>query len=101
LSHSWWASVLVLHQRQEPGGNNRLHFHDHEEVMVQLEGTSTVVLGDETTQLMTGDAIIVPARVLHQVRNEGGASAQWLVALPAGSRFFRPDGEEVHAAFLN
>jgi mannose-6-phosphate isomerase-like protein (cupin superfamily) len=65
-----------------------------------LRMTRARVLGDETTQLMAGDAVIVPARMLHQVRNGGNAPAQWLVALPAGSRFFRPDGEEVHAAFL-
>jgi mannose-6-phosphate isomerase-like protein (cupin superfamily) len=68
--------------------------------MILLEGTTTVTLGNGAMQLWSGDAVIVPANVLHQVQNAGNTQAQWLLALPIGTRFFRPDGEEVHPAFV-
>jgi len=94
------TELLVLQQRQEPGGNNPLHSHDREEVMIQLEGTTTVTFGDDVVRLYPGDAVIVPAALLHQVRNDGDTPAQWILTSPIDTRFFRADGEEAHPAFL-
>lgn len=93
--------VLVLRQRQEPGGNNPMHFHDREEVMILLHGAAHVSVGREEIDLYAGDALIVPAQTLHQIANRGDSSAEWLMVAPAHLRFYRADGEQISPAFLS
>lgn len=95
------VDVLVLRQQQEPGGNNPIHYHDREEVMIQLDGSANVTVGDEEVQLCAGDALIVPARTPHQITNCGDARAEWLLVAPAGLHFYRENGEEVMPIFLS
>ena len=92
--------VLVLRQRQEPGGANPIHRHDREEVMIQLDGVVSVTVGDEEIELAAGDALIVPAGAPHQITNRGTARAEWLLVAPAHLRFYRADGEEISPTFL-
>ena len=94
------TEILVLRQRQEPGGQNPLHTQDREEVMIQLAGTVTVTIDDQPTQLSAGDTLIVPAHAVHRIVNTGAEPAEWLLAAPAGMRFFSSTGQEVKPAFL-
>jgi quercetin dioxygenase-like cupin family protein len=94
------TEVLVLRQRQEPGGQNPSHMQDREEVMIQLSGTATVTVDDRPIQLSAGDILIVPAHTVHRVVNTGEEPAEWLLAAPAGVRFFSPTGQEVMPAFI-
>jgi len=93
--------VLVLRQRQEPGGANPVHCHDREEVMIQLDGVASVTVDDEEVELAAGDAMIVPAGAPHQITNRGTARAEWLLVAPAHLRFYRADGEEIRPTFLS
>ncbi len=94
------TEVLVLRQRQEPGGQNPSHMQDREEVMIQLSGTATVTVDDQPIQLSAGDTLIVPPHAVHRVENRGAEPAEWLLAAPAGMRFFSPTGQEVTPAFI-
>lgn len=94
------TELLVLRQRQKPGGQNPPHMQDREEIMILLSGTVTVTVGDQPIQLSAGDTLILPARAVHRVVNTGEELAEWLLAAPAGMRFFSPTGQEINPAFI-
>lgn len=94
------TDVLVIRQRQQPGGQNPPHRHDREEVMIGIAGTVMVTVDDVPAQLSAGDTLIVPAATLHQLANTGNSPAEWLLIATAGLRFFSPGGEEIRPAFL-
>jgi quercetin dioxygenase-like cupin family protein len=89
------TEVSVVRQRQVPGAANPSHSHDREEVMVVLSGTVKVTAEKEDAELSAGDALIVPASVVHRIETIGEAEAEWLLAAPAGVRFLFADGREV------
>ena len=93
------AEVSVIHQRMAAGGQNPLHRHDREEVMVLAAGTVTVTCANEPVALAAGDTLIIPANTLHTIANMGGEPAEWLIIAPAGVRFFSEAGEEMHPAW--
>ena len=90
------GEVSVIRQRQQPGGFNPPHSHDHEEVMVLLEGRVTVHAEEETALLEAGDTLIIPARKVHSLKNTGDSAAEWLIISASGVRFFSEDGQEMH-----
>ena len=54
--------------------------HDHtdlEEVYYILHGIGEMRLGDETEELGEGDAVYVPPRVIHTIRNTGSHPLQF------------------------
>ena len=55
----------------EPGSEIGRH-HQAQEAFVVIEGTGTVWLADEETQLSMGDAMLVPSGVSHAFRNDSG-----------------------------
>lgn len=89
------TEVRVTRQREDAGGFNPPHIHDHEEVMIVRGGSVTVEVGEEAAQLGAGDIVVVPPHTLHRITNTGGETGEWLLISPAGTRFFRPDGEEI------
>ena len=89
------TEVSVIRQRQEPGATNPSHYHNREEVMVQLAGTVTVLVGDERVEIAPGDTLIIPAQKVHQIENTDQVEAEWLLIGPSGIQFFLPNGEEV------
>ncbi len=93
------TEVSVIRQRQAPGAANPAHSHDHEEVMVVLSGTVRVTAGKEGAELSAGDAVIVPANVVHRIETTGETDAEWLLAAPAGVRFLFADGREASPAW--
>jgi quercetin dioxygenase-like cupin family protein len=88
------TEVSVIRQRQGPGAANPPHSHDREEVMVVLSGTVRVTAEKEGAELSAGDALIVPANVVHQIETIGETEAEWLLAAPAGVRFLFAHGRE-------
>ena len=90
------TEVSVVRQRQAPGASNPPHLHDREEVMVQLSGSARVAVGEEVFELSPGDALIAAPDAEHRVEGVGDSGGEWLLAAPAGVRFFAPgDGREV------
>ena len=56
----------------EPGSEIGRHHHQAQEAFVVVEGTGTVWLGEEETQLSVGDAMLVPSGVSHAFKNDSG-----------------------------
>ncbi len=89
------TEVSIVRQEQETGGFNPPHSHDHEEVMLIRRGTTSVTVGEETLHLVSGDMLIVPPHTVHQVRNTGSETAEYLYVSPSGMRFYSAAGQEI------
>lgn len=66
----------VVYFELEPGGAVSTHTDSAEEVVLILEGTVQVTLGDEQGELSAGELALVPAMVPHSVRNLGRETAR-------------------------
>jgi quercetin dioxygenase-like cupin family protein len=75
------------------GGALPHHRHDHEEVFYLASGSVTTVLDGVAFDIERGDTVIIPAGVVHH-SVAGGADAELIVAMPSGTKFIRPDGDE-------
>ena len=56
----------------EAGSEIGRHRHKAQEAFIVIEGTGTVWLGEEKTQLSVGDAMLVPSGVSHAFKNDSG-----------------------------
>ena len=56
----------------EAGSEIGRHQHKAQEAFIVIEGTGTVWLGEEKTQLSVGDAMRVPSGVSHAFKNNSG-----------------------------
>lgn len=70
------ASTTVVYFEIEPGRRLGRHADSAEEVLLVLEGEVEAVVGDERARLRPGGVAVVPARVPHEVRNAGDATAR-------------------------
>lgn len=86
--------VSVIRQVQQPHGQNPLHSHDRDEILVLLSGRLRATVDDETAELNPGDALLIPAGAVHQLANAGDEPAEWLIMSALPVRFFSPQGEE-------
>jgi len=99
-THSTGASeISVIRQRQIAGGIGPAHHHDREEVLIILSGTVAVHAEDASHTADPGDAVIIPANLVHRVETTGEAPAEWLLVAPAGVGFFGADGERIFPAW--
>jgi len=89
------TEISIVRQEQEAGGFNPPHAHDREEVMMIRRGTASVTVEEETVHLAPGDVLIVPARTVHQVRNTGAETAEYLYISPSGMHFYSAAGQEI------
>jgi mannose-6-phosphate isomerase-like protein (cupin superfamily)/uncharacterized membrane protein YphA (DoxX/SURF4 family) len=67
--HGVATSLFLL--SAPPGRGPQLHRHEYDEVIVVLEGTGTVQIGDEQRSVGAGDIVAVPARTPHRFVNSG------------------------------
>lgn len=66
--------------RLEPGQASTRHRHrEHEELMVLLEGTGRIRIGDELLTLEPMDALLIEPTTIRQAFNDTEADALWLV----------------------
>ncbi len=89
------SEVALWNHALEPGAESPPHWHDHDQVIYVLAGTGRIVVGDEEVALTSGDVVVAPARIPHQVRAAADEGLDTLVAMPATLRTFRPDGSEI------
>jgi quercetin dioxygenase-like cupin family protein len=66
----------VVYFELDPGGAVGTHTDSTEEVVLVLEGTVQITLGDEQGRLSTGEFALVPAMVPHSVHNTGTGMAR-------------------------
>jgi quercetin dioxygenase-like cupin family protein len=67
--------VLLCRVTYEPGKRVQRHAHEHtEQVMVILEGSLEMVVGDERRTLRSGDVVVVNRGLEHELYSESGVS---------------------------
>jgi mannose-6-phosphate isomerase-like protein (cupin superfamily) len=71
----------------EPRGNDPQHPHDQDEVYIVLAGTGWFVNGETRHPFGPGDALFVPAGVVHRFEDFSGDLSVWVV-------FYGPAGGE-------
>jgi mannose-6-phosphate isomerase-like protein (cupin superfamily) len=52
--------------------------HATDELVMLIQGTIELEVGGKTLRPRVGEEVVIPARVLHTVRNVGGTTARWL-----------------------
>ncbi len=64
-------NTAVVYFELEPGHRLGTHTDSAEEILLILQGTAEVSLGDEQGRLSAGEMALVPAMVPHGMRNAG------------------------------
>ncbi|MFH8614977.1 cupin domain-containing protein [Streptomyces sp. NPDC017979] len=75
------------------GEGTPVHVIDREQVWTVLSGGFDVEVAGETGRVEPGQALILPAGAVRQVKAAGGRPAEALVAMPVGGRAVRPGSE--------
>jgi len=57
----------------KPGEGPPLHTHPYVEVAFTIEGSATITVGDETTEVQAGGIVVIPAGTPHRFVNTGKA----------------------------
>jgi quercetin dioxygenase-like cupin family protein len=70
-SASGAAASAAVYFEVEPGDHVGVHTDSAEELLVVLEGTAEALVGDEVAQAETGQVVVVPAMVRHDLTNVG------------------------------
>jgi quercetin dioxygenase-like cupin family protein len=65
------AASAVVYFELDPGCHVGVHTDSAEEFLVVLEGTGEGLVGDETARVETGQLVVVPAMVRHDMTNVG------------------------------
>ena len=74
--------LTVIEVTLNPGGGHNFHKHpDQEEVIYVIDGVVEQWLRDEKRLLRPGDAVFIPADVVHASFNTGNAPAKLLAIL--------------------
>jgi quercetin dioxygenase-like cupin family protein len=63
----WGEKMLVSLVDLEPQAVIAAHSHPHEQIGVVVVGEYTMIIGDETRLVQTGDIYIIPGGVSHSV----------------------------------
>jgi mannose-6-phosphate isomerase-like protein (cupin superfamily) len=67
-----WSSLAV-------GNRFAKHYHeDMQEFFIVMQGETQITVGDETTTLGRGDAILIDAREVHEMYNAGSVTVEYL-----------------------
>lgn len=70
-----------------PGGKNPLHYHPNcEEILYVASGRCRHRVDDDTVELATGDVIVIPAGVRHNLVNTGPTDVVCLIAFSSPDR---------------
>ena len=77
---------VVMEVTEQPGSGSPTQWHKATTVIIYvLEGTPTLQVGDETTQLGPGGYVYVPPRTTYAINNHSAALARTLwIVFPAG-----------------
>ena len=67
--------VFLGHVTYAPGTTVARHAHEHtEQVMLILEGSVAMTIGDETREMRAGDVCVVNRGVEHELHSPGGVT---------------------------
>jgi mannose-6-phosphate isomerase-like protein (cupin superfamily) len=65
--------------RMEPEKAFRAHYHeDMEEIFIILKGQAKILVHGEEAELGKGEAVVIPPREVHEMKNAGGEDLEYL-----------------------
>jgi quercetin dioxygenase-like cupin family protein len=76
------------------GGSLPAHHHDHFDVFTVTTGSATMHIGEEESEVVTGDAVVVPPETVHRL-TAGSDGATIVVTMLAHTKLFREDDGSV------
>ena len=79
------AQLSVWRNEVAPGQEVRRHWHDVEEAILVVAGRMSATIGDERYELGSGDALLIPARVVHGFRNAGSEHLSIVASLASAA----------------
>jgi mannose-6-phosphate isomerase-like protein (cupin superfamily) len=71
--------ALVMHMMLKPGQSLKPHFTPVDVAFYVLEGTPTIMVGDEKIQVKQDDIVESPKDIIHCIYNESDANIRVLV----------------------
>jgi quercetin dioxygenase-like cupin family protein len=77
------ASSQVIYVTLEPGKSGGRHAHSAEEILVVLEGTAQLTMGNEWERLGKGGMAVIPAATAHEPINVGSEPLRFLAIFPS------------------
>ncbi|MBB5938457.1 cupin domain-containing protein [Streptomyces zagrosensis] len=83
------AELSTWQVRMAPASTGPEHAIDREQVWMLTSGSIEVTSGGRTQTVSAGQAVVLPAHALRQIRT-GEEPAEALVAMPAGDRAHAP-----------
>ena len=78
-------TFAIRHFSVEAGGYTPRHQHPWEHEVLILEGSCEFECNGESTQLAKGDGLYIPSNDMHQFRNTGTQSLEFLCIVPVES----------------
>jgi quercetin dioxygenase-like cupin family protein len=88
-------SVSVWRTTLQPGAAGPVHTIDREQVLVVLGGELTATIDGRVFRAAIGDAVVLPASAVRQLRNDGTDELVTLTAALPGSLARMGDGAAV------
>jgi len=76
------------------GGSLPAHHHDHFDVFTVTAGSATMHIGEQESDVVTGDAVVVPPETVHWL-TAGSDGATIVVTMLAHTKLFREDDGSV------
>lgn len=80
------ADVAVWRTTTQPGSAGPVHEIDREQIVVVVEGTLSVTIDGTTVVAEPGDAVLLPAGAVRQLRNDGNDHVVTLTCAVPGGR---------------
>ncbi len=77
----------------QPGSSLIPHIHRIEEAMFVTEGNPSIIIGSENFNLDVGSAVLCPAGIPHQLKNDGKMPAKIVFFFP-GIQVYREEVKE-------
>jgi quercetin dioxygenase-like cupin family protein len=72
------------------GGGLPAHHHDHFDVFTVIAGSATMHIGDDESEVVAGDAVVVPPETVHRL-TAGADGASLVVTMLAHTKLIRED----------
>lgn len=89
------SAVAVWRSTTAPGTAGPVHRIDREQVLVVIEGTLSATVDHTEVNAAPGDAVVLPAGAVRQLRNDGPVPVITITCAIPGSQATVGDGDPV------